>query len=72
MLDYENLEVARDRSKHPRGLKHYNTDSVIESAILDVELALYRLKCLIRGTDHEEENIQNGTETEEEAEEILR
>ena len=67
MLDYENLEVARDRSNHPRGLKHYNTDSVIESAILDVELALYRLKCLIRGTDYEEENIQNESENEKDA-----
>ena len=67
MLDYEHLEVERDRSSHPRGLKHYNTDSVIESAILDVELALYRLKCLIRGTEYEEENIPNESENEKDA-----
>ena len=67
MINYENLEIDRDRSKHPRGMKHYNTDSILESAILDIELATYRLKCLLKGDDYEEKNVHDGSETEKNA-----
>ena len=67
MINYENLEIDRARSEHPRGMKHYNTDSILESIILDLELITYRLRCLLKGDDYEEKNIPDGAETEEDA-----
>ena len=71
MIDYENVNIEREYSKYPRGLKHFAKDTVTENSLFDFELIKYKFKALLKGVNNDEkENTQNGAEDKETTEEI--
>lgn len=54
--DYENLEVKRDRSDYPTGLKHYSTETILENSLLDIDLIGHKVKSIFGGNDNEQGN----------------
>lgn len=56
MKEYEDIQIDRDRSKYPRGLRHYSKESVFENSLFDFELIRYKLSGLLKGDQNGETN----------------
>ena len=54
MKEYEDIQIERDRSKYPTGLRHYNKDSIWENSLFDFDLILYKLTGLMKGDNNGE------------------
>ena len=72
MKIYENMEVERERSKYPRGLKHYSKETITENSLFDIDLALYKLKSIWKGICHEEDTTRHKEENQSSPGEVLR
>ena len=68
--DYEEMIVVRQRSKYPKGLRHFSKESIAEDSLFSFELIKHFLLGLLKGVSDEEENKSNGTEAQETTEEI--
>ena len=53
---YMDIEIKRARSEMPRGFKHYSTETVIESNLLDVHYCIYKMKSIFIGDRYEQGN----------------
>lgn len=72
MEEYLNIEIERDYSRYPRGLKHFKKEEIIENSLFDIDLMSYKLTNIIKGGDTDEETDKtDGTETCETPQEIL-
>lgn len=56
MIDYESMEVEREYSRYPKGLRHYTKHALIENSLFDIELIKYKLKGLLKGHDNGKED----------------
>lgn len=73
MKRYLNIEIERNRSKYPRGLRHYSKEGLVESILFDHELASYKIKGIAKGQNNDEERRErNKTQDKKNAREILR
>lgn len=73
MKEYEDIQIERDRSRYPKGLRHYSKLSVWENSLFDLDLLRYKLTNLLKGAyDGETYNTGSKETSESTQEEILR
>lgn len=72
MIDYENLEIERERPDYPTGLKHYKKDTVAENSLFDIDLMTYKAVGIVKGQDNEKDTERCETESGKTTEEVRR
>lgn len=72
MEKYLNMEIKRDRSDYPTGLKHYNKDTIAENSLFDIELMKYKAVGIVKGQDNEKSDAGYKAESGEAPEEVRR
>lgn len=60
--DYINMEIEREHSRYPRGLKHKRKDTILENSLFDLELIAYKVIGIAKGQD---DGKRNKTRSEE-------
>lgn len=56
MIDYEELNVEREYSQYPRGLKHYSKKAIIENSLFDIDLLAYKIASILKGENDGKRN----------------
>lgn len=56
MQDYLNMEILRDRSAYPTGMKHYSKDTIVENNLFDINLIGHKVKGILKGEDYEQKD----------------
>ena len=56
MMNYEDIEIERERSHYPRGLKHKRKDTIIENSLFDFELLVYKVVGIAKGQNDGKRN----------------
>lgn len=51
MNNYIDMEIERDRSIYPRGMKHYSKETVLENTLFDCRFLAHRVKMILKGDD---------------------
>lgn len=64
--EYEKMEMKRERSDYPRGLKHKRKDTIIENSLFDIELLVYKVIGIVKGVGNGARN-KTGNETKDES-----
>lgn len=72
MIDYENLEIERERPDYPTGLKHYKKDTIAENSLFDIDLVAYKAVGIVKGQSNEKDTYGRETESGETPEEVRR
>ena len=50
-MNYEEIEIVREHSEYPRGLKHKRKDTILENSLFDLELLAYKVIGIAKGQD---------------------
>lgn len=73
MKEYEDIQIERDRSRYPKGMRHYSKLSVWENSLFDLDLLRYKLNNLLKGdNDGETDNTGSKETSQSTQKEILR
>lgn len=72
MRDYENLDIEREYSKYPRGLKHYSKERLFENSLFDIALFKYKVSSLVKGETNDEDTTRHKAKSKKTAREILQ
>ena len=73
MKRYEEMQIDREHSKYPQGLKHYSKHELFENTLFDIELIAYKLRGLWKGNeDGKRDNTGSQEESKSSTKEILR
>lgn len=62
MKKYLDLEIEREHSKYPRGLKHYSKSELFENTLFDIDLIWHKVKGVWKGHENGKRNNE-GSET---------
>lgn len=64
-MNYENIEIEREHSRYPRGLKHKRKDTILENSLFDLELLMYKVIGIAKGQDDgKTDNARSEAESE--------
>ena len=70
--DYLDLNIERDRSEYPRGLRHYTKEKLIENSLFDLHLLWHKVTGIVKGHEDETGTTRHKEESRRSAKEILR
>lgn len=73
MKRYLNIEIEREHSDYPRGLKHKKKDTLYENSLFDLEIILHKVAGIWKGHGNGKRNNEGSKEkSPRSAKEILR
>lgn len=73
MKKYLNIEINREHSKYPRGLKHYSKHELFENTLFDIDLITYKIQNIWKGDGYgKRDNTRGQEESPRSTKEILR
>lgn len=71
-MNYEDMEIKREHSRYPKGLKHKSKDTMIENSLFDLEYIGYKLKGIFKGaTDGKTDNTGSEAKSNSTPKEVL-
>lgn len=70
--EYEKIQIERERSDYPRGLRHKRKDTILENSLFDLELIKYKVIGIAKGQGNgKRNNTGRKAESESTPQEIL-